>query len=81
MKTIKFKRYQTELVNGSKGTISIPDGEDLRSMIQNRGFPKDGCSETLIRSSAIVKFEHVGYEERLINEDEELLPVTASQNQ
>ena len=56
----KIKLYRTELINGSKGTISVKEGSDLRYIIQNKKFIKDAFTESFIRSSAIVKFEYVG---------------------
>lgn len=75
METIYFKKYQTELENGSKGKICIPVDQDLKTIIQGSEFIKDSFCETVIRSSAIVFFEHVGYEERLIDENGKLVPI------
>ncbi len=62
-----FKRYRTELVNGSKGTINLPEGKNLQDYIENHKFIRDSMSENVIRSSAIVKFEYVGTTKKMIS--------------
>lgn len=69
MKTLKFKQYQTELINGNKGTINIPMDMELKNIIQTRQFIKDAYSETFVRSNAIVKFEYVGIHEAVVKVD------------
>lgn len=63
MGAIKFKVYQTELINGNKGTINIPLDTELKDIINTRQFIKDAYSDNYIRSNAIVRFEYVGIKE------------------
>lgn len=57
---MKFDKYNTELINGTKGTICIPVGAKFTDILKGSEFLKDVHTDSYIRSNAIVRFEYVG---------------------
>jgi len=69
VKTLKFRQYKTELINGSKGKINIPLDLKLQDIITSRKFIEDAQTKTFIRSNSIVMFEYIGIHELSVSED------------
>lgn len=57
-----MKNYQMELINSSKGIISVPIDEELGEVLQANEFIKCIFSGHAIRSSSVVWFNYIGNE-------------------